>query len=66
MLGLFDRLHPRFVKKFAEVGEVIGQALATYRDEVVSGRFPAEEHTYMMPSEEMNKLVEMLKKTEVS
>ncbi len=66
MLGLFDKLQPRFVKKFADVGETIGRALATYRDEVMSGRFPAEEHTYSMPPEEMNKLVEILKNTGIS
>ncbi len=66
MLGLFDKLQPRFVKKFADVGEAIERALAAYRDEVMNGRFPAEAHTYSMPPEEMNKLAEILKNTGIS
>jgi 3-methyl-2-oxobutanoate hydroxymethyltransferase len=65
VLGLFDKLHPRFVKKYAEAGEVILRALVAYRDDVRSGRFPAEEHVYSMPPEEMEKLNKMLKNADV-
>lgn len=46
MLGLFDRLNPRFVKSYANAGDLVVAALAAYHADVVSGQFPAQEHTY--------------------
>ncbi|GAA5877010.1 hypothetical protein JCM3774_006874 [Rhodotorula dairenensis] len=37
---------PRFLKKFASLGEVATAAIRTYVDEVRLGSFPEEEHTY--------------------
>ncbi|MEW5988042.1 MAG: 3-methyl-2-oxobutanoate hydroxymethyltransferase [Chloroflexota bacterium] len=53
MLGLFDRLSPKFVKPYANLGQVISQAFQAFREDVVSRRFPAEEHTYPMPDAEL-------------
>ncbi|MCB1033798.1 MAG: 3-methyl-2-oxobutanoate hydroxymethyltransferase, partial [Acidobacteria bacterium] len=53
MLGLFDEFQPRFVKRYAELGPVIRQALEAYRDDVAARRFPAEEHTYEIPPDEL-------------
>ena len=36
----------KFVKRFAEVGTLLGEAARTYADEVVNGVFPAPEHSY--------------------
>jgi 3-methyl-2-oxobutanoate hydroxymethyltransferase len=52
MLGYSEGHAPRFVKRYAEVGEVIAEALGRYADEVRSGAFPEERHTYRMPDEE--------------
>ncbi|HHO47450.1 MAG TPA: 3-methyl-2-oxobutanoate hydroxymethyltransferase [Desulfobacteraceae bacterium] len=49
MLGLFDRFTPSFVKKYADLGPVIRQAAARYRDEVEEGAFPAAEQTFPSP-----------------
>ena len=48
MLGLYDRLQPRFVKEFGQIGKAITTAVQTYTEEVRSRQFPAEEHTYPM------------------
>jgi len=53
ILGLCER-SPRFVKRYADVGQTIGDALRAYRDDVAARRFPAAEHTYAMPDEEWN------------
>lgn len=45
MLGISGRV-PRFVKKFADLATVVGDAAKTYAEEVQARRFPAEEHTY--------------------
>ncbi|HQS07957.1 MAG TPA: 3-methyl-2-oxobutanoate hydroxymethyltransferase [Xanthobacteraceae bacterium] len=45
MLGLGQRV-PKFVKKYAELGPAIEQAVANYADEVRARTFPGPEHTY--------------------
>jgi 3-methyl-2-oxobutanoate hydroxymethyltransferase len=52
MLGFYEGQAPRFVKRYADLGEVIVDALTRYADEVRSGAFPEERHTYAMPEEE--------------
>lgn len=54
ILGLFDRLQPRFVKQYANLGETITNAFAAFRDDVLAHRFPAEEHTYPMDEAEQD------------
>jgi 3-methyl-2-oxobutanoate hydroxymethyltransferase len=45
MLGLFERT-PRFVKRYADMANEIGAAVATYAEEVRERSFPTEEQTY--------------------
>jgi 3-methyl-2-oxobutanoate hydroxymethyltransferase len=52
MLGYYEGHAPRFVKRYAELGDAIVDALARYAEEVRSGAFPEEQHTYKMPDEE--------------
>jgi 3-methyl-2-oxobutanoate hydroxymethyltransferase len=53
LLGLYDRHSARFVKRYAELGEAIKDALERYTADVRSGAFPGEEHTYSIPEEEL-------------
>ena len=53
MLGFYEGQAPRFVKRYADLGEVIVDALSRYADDVRSGAFPEERHTYAMPEEEL-------------
>ena len=46
MLGLFNDLRPRFVKRYAELAESITGAVKAYCDDVKAGRFPAAEHGF--------------------
>ncbi|WP_020468735.1 3-methyl-2-oxobutanoate hydroxymethyltransferase [Zavarzinella formosa] len=46
MLGLYGDLAPKFVKKYAQLGEQITLAVQQYCREVKDGLFPAEEHTF--------------------
>src|SRR4029078_6788098 len=52
MLGYYDGHAPRFVKRYAELCGAIGAALGRYADEVRTGAFPEEQHTYAMPAAE--------------
>ncbi len=47
MLGLFA-INPKFVKRFAEIGRDIEEAIEEYSRDVRSRAFPGEEHTYKM------------------
>ncbi|MCL4290617.1 MAG: 3-methyl-2-oxobutanoate hydroxymethyltransferase [Thermoleophilia bacterium] len=53
LLGLYEGRSPRFVKRYAELGVEIRAALERYAADVRSGAFPAEEHGYAMPQEEL-------------
>ena len=53
LLGLYQGRQPRFVKRYAEVADVIGAAVASYADDVRSGAFPEGKHTYSMPESEL-------------
>lgn len=46
MIGQFQAFTPKFVKKYANVAEVVTDAMVEYRNEVKSGRFPLDEHCY--------------------
>ena len=55
ILGLFELFKPKFVKRYAELGEEMVEAMSQYKKEVKEGEFPAEEHCYRMPDEEYEK-----------
>jgi 3-methyl-2-oxobutanoate hydroxymethyltransferase len=52
MLGLYAGRTPRFVKRYAEIAQEIGDAVAQYAHEVRTGAFPEEKHTYAISDEE--------------
>ncbi len=56
MLGMYSDFTPKFVKKFANIGEVMTTAFRQYIDEVNSGAFPAEENCYAISDEIIEKL----------
>ena len=43
--GLFDRFVPRFVKQYANLGEMILKGAQEYIEDVQRGSFPGEEHS---------------------
>jgi 3-methyl-2-oxobutanoate hydroxymethyltransferase len=46
LLGLETGVRPRFVKRFAELGQVAAAGVQAYVSEVKQGTFPAEEHSF--------------------
>jgi 3-methyl-2-oxobutanoate hydroxymethyltransferase len=46
MLGLEERIAPRFVRRYAELGVAAREAIAQFADDVREGRFPAPEESY--------------------
>ena len=56
MLGMFSDYVPKFVKHFAEAGEVMKQAFADYIAEVKAGTFPTAAQTYGIADDVLEKL----------
>ncbi|MEU9110538.1 3-methyl-2-oxobutanoate hydroxymethyltransferase [Streptomyces sp. NPDC048483] len=46
MAGMTAGRVPKFVKKYLELRELLGDAAKSFAEEVVSGAFPAEAHTF--------------------
>lgn len=45
-LGLYTAFQPRFVKRYANLADAVREAVRGYCDDVRSGAFPAEEHSF--------------------
>jgi len=58
LLGLYDGHKPKFVRRYAEIGEEMRAAIARYLDDVREGRFPdvATESFHVGGDEELKKL----------
>ena len=56
MLGMFSDFKPKFVRQFANVGDVMKQAFAEYMKATKDGSFPQAEHSYSTPDEKIDKL----------
>lgn len=46
VFGLFNDFTPKFVKKYANVGEIISEGCKAYIDDVKTSKFPSVEHTF--------------------
>jgi 3-methyl-2-oxobutanoate hydroxymethyltransferase len=54
MLGIRgDGPEPRFVKRYAEVGELMATAVAAYAEEVRTHAYPGDEHTYSIADDQL-------------
>ncbi len=56
VVGLYDKLKPKFVKRYLELSQQIVKAVEAYKNDVVSGKFPAKEHSFSMDKSEFERL----------
>jgi 3-methyl-2-oxobutanoate hydroxymethyltransferase len=56
LVGLFERFTPKMVKQYVNLAPMIREALVQYREEVKKGIFPGPEHSFVMKSEESDRL----------
>ena len=50
LLGLEERLSPKFVRRYAELGSAARQALSAFATDVREGNFPSAEESYDDPT----------------
>lgn len=56
MLGMFNDFVPKFVKQYANIGEIMKNAISSYVNEVQEGTFPEDKHTFKIDETELKKL----------
>jgi 3-methyl-2-oxobutanoate hydroxymethyltransferase len=56
ILGLFERLRPKFVKKYADLMPLMKEALVKFKREVTSEKFPGPEHSFRLKEGELKNL----------
>ena len=56
MLAMYSDMAPKFAKQYAQVGTLMKEAFAAYKQEITDGVFPAAEHTFKMDETIIDKL----------
>ena len=51
LVGYSSGYLPKFVKKYADLHGIISQAVGKYKDDVIKGAFPDDEHSYHLKPE---------------
>jgi 3-methyl-2-oxobutanoate hydroxymethyltransferase len=57
LLGMYDKLKPKFVKQYLSLSEQITKAVSSYKSDVESGKFPAKENWFTMDKSELDRLM---------
>ena len=55
MLGIYEDIRPRFVKRYAELSKEIFDAVSSYNHDIKAGIFPEESNTFHMDAKELDK-----------
>ena len=56
ILGLYEKIKPKFAKRYLELSSDIVKAVESYKNDVVSGKFPSIEHSFSMDKSELERL----------
>ncbi len=56
LLGMYDKIKPKFAKRYMNLSEDIVESLKKYKTDIESGTFPAQENWFSMEKEELKKL----------
>jgi 3-methyl-2-oxobutanoate hydroxymethyltransferase len=60
LLGMYDKIKPKFAKRYMNLSEDIVKSLENYKKDVESGVFPAKENWFSMSDDELKKLREQI------
>ena len=56
LLGLYEKIKPKFAKRYLELSSEIVKAVTSYKNDVVSGKFPSNEHSFSIDKSELERL----------
>src|SRR6267143_2008355 len=56
VVGLYEKIKPKFAKRYLELSCEIVKAVESYKNDVVSGKFPTNEHSFSMDKSELERL----------
>lgn len=56
VLGMYDKLKPKFVKQYLSLSDQITKAITNYRVDVEAGKFPSKENWFSMDKAELERL----------
>ena len=60
LLGMYEKIKPKFAKRYLNLSEDIVKSLENYKTEVESGTFPSQENWFSMDEDEFKKLREQI------
>ena len=58
LLGMYDKIKPKFARRYLDLSEDITKALENYKKDVELGIFPSQENWFSMDDKELEKLRE--------
>lgn len=56
LLGMYDKIKPKFARRYADLAGDVTRALTSYKNDIVAGTFPSEENWFSMDESELRKL----------
>jgi len=56
VVGLYEKIKPKFVKRYLELSKEVVKAVEAYKNDVTSGKFPAKDHCFSMDKLELERL----------
>ena len=56
VLGLYEKIKPKFAKRYLELSSEIVSAVTSYKNDVISSKFPSIEHSFSMDKSELERL----------
>ena len=62
LLGMYDKIKPKFVKRYMNLSEDIVKALESYKNDIELGMFPSQENWFSMDEDELKKLREEIER----
>ena len=60
LLGMYEKIKPKFAKRYMNLSEDIVKSLESFKKDVQTSTFPAEENWFSMSDEELKKLREQI------
>lgn len=61
LLGMYEKIKPKFVKRYLNLSDDIVKALTDYKNDIESKRFPTDENWFSMDKDELEKLKNEIK-----